>query len=220
MPNKEIIVSARSLEEGKKEASYRMGVDENTLDFEELESGSMMKLLSNKRRYRFFLRKEKTGDGDRKTPAEILKDILSFMGIEAGMRIEKLENEELLVIDAGKYDALLIGKKGRTLDAIQHIVARIHSGKNSNETRIVVDVSGYRKRREERLKFKALTVSKQVLKTGNEAISIPMSASERKIVHQKINEIEGVSSFAVGNGFLKRIVIAPLDDGHIRRYKG
>lgn len=217
MSEKEIVISAKSLEDGREEASSRMGVDENRLGFEELESGGVMKLLSNKKKFRFYISNERVQEGEDKSPEEILKDILSYIGIEVGIRIEKRDNEELLIIDAGKYDALLIGKKGRTLDAIQHILARIHNGKKTSENRVVVDVNGYRKKREDRLGFRAISVSKQVLRTGNEAISFPMSASERKIVHQKINEIDGVSSFALGTGFLKRVVIAAVDDGHIRR---
>ena len=95
------------------------------------------------------------------------------------------------------------------LDAIQHLVvtAAIHAG--VSKRRIVVDVEGYRERREQKLREDATFYAEEVRSTGNPYDFVPMSPRERRLVHMTISEIEGVSTESFGMGDERYVRIVP-----------
>ena len=211
MSDKEIILSGKSIDELKKQAAKNLDSGEDDLVYEELDSKGMFRIISSKKRYRFFVKETSENTRSSGTPETILKKILELIDFKAEIKLETEQDCNRLIIDAGENDALLIGKKGRTLDALQHLVARVYNGTAASNMNILVDVSGYREKRRQRLAMRATQVADKVLKTGNEAITAPMSAAERKIIHQTVNKIPQVGSYAIGEGFLKKVVISPMD---------
>ena len=103
------------------------------------------------------------------------------------------------IVDGAEDDmALLIGRHGQTLDAIQEL-ARTAVGRRLDERiRVLVDVGDYRKRQEERLIEHAREVAERVRRTGEEEHLEPMNAYERKLVHDVVAEIEGLESVSEG----------------------
>jgi len=155
------------------------------------------------------------GKNENEAIEEIIEKVLRFLDI--GVKIEKIfnnDNEYTFNIISEEYSALLIGKNGRTLDSLQHIVSRVFNGKKNTDKRrlIEIDINGYKKRRKERFEKKAEYLAKLVLRKKAEAITKPFNADERKLIHKKINSINGVTSYALGNGFLKRIIISPMEE--------
>jgi spoIIIJ-associated protein len=94
--------------------------------------------------------------------------------------------------------ALLIGRHGQTLEAIQEL-SRLAVGRRLDErVRVLVDVEDYRKRREDRLVQKATEVAKRVARSGREEELEPMNPYERKLVHDAVAAVAGVESSSRG----------------------
>ena len=110
----------------------------------------------------------------------------------------------------GSELGLLVGPGGRTLNAVQDL-ARVAAQRKlgDHETRLRVDVAGYRERREAALAGFARNVAEQVIASGAPRSLEPMTSADRKVVHDVLNDIEGVSSRSVGDDPDRRIIIDP-----------
>jgi spoIIIJ-associated protein len=141
-------------------------------------------------------------------PVKMIKDILEFIGVDA--MVESREREDSLVVDIwGEDVAILIGKGGQTLDALQYIV-NIGCRRTGEVTKkIIVDVEGYRKRRKAKLEKQAEQLAGDVIRR-NESIEMqPMTASERKVVHMALRKVDGVWTESAGDDPNRRVVINP-----------
>lgn len=142
--------------------------------------------------------------------AEALRAILAHMGL-GNILIEVREQEPLtLNVQSAEGDDLsvLIGRRGETLTALQLLVALIVSKQGGERHRIVVDVEGYRERREENLRSLARRVAQQVRRSRNAVTLEAMPPNERRIIHMELSEDEDLSTDSVGEGEQRRIVIA------------
>lgn len=141
-------------------------------------------------------------------PVQMAKDVLEIMGIDA--MVEAKEREDSIVIDIwGEDVAILIGKAGATLDALQYLtnVSCRRTGEVSR--RIVIDVEGYRKRRKARLEKQAEETARKVISQDKSIELPPMNPSERKIVHMALRQIDGVLTESTGEEPDRRVVIRP-----------
>ncbi|MCA9726889.1 MAG: KH domain-containing protein [Candidatus Eisenbacteria bacterium] len=112
-----------------------------------------------------------------------------------------------LTVEAGDEDGILIGRKGETLDALQHVAYKM-SGRGRDEASTVrIDISGYRERHEEELANEAVEMAKDVLATKRSRQTEPMRAADRRIVHRAISDLGGVTTRAIGTGLVKKILI-------------
>lgn len=141
-------------------------------------------------------------------PTMMVNDILEIMGIEA--MVEAREREDLVIVDIwGEDVAILIGKGGLTLDALQYLV-NIGCRRNDEVTkRIVVDIEGYRKRRKVKLEKEAEQMASKAISLKKSVELQPMSASERKVVHMSLRSRDGVWTESNGEGAERRVVIHP-----------
>lgn len=131
-----------------------------------------------------------------------LEEFLKYSNLDLEYSIKKKNDITYLIFD-GKDKRLLLRKDAALLLSIQHILNKIHSHK------IQVDCDFYRKKKERRLKEYAQHVAQQVLETGRNEILEMMNPYERRIVHIAVNEVHGITSESIGEGFLKRIKIFP-----------
>ncbi|MBI2600097.1 KH domain-containing protein [Candidatus Daviesbacteria bacterium] len=143
--------------------------------------------------------------------SEVLDNILGLLLLEGSYEIEDAEDGFLVSIetkDAGR----LIGARGESLEALQLLINQIMSLKQKeNFKRVILDVSGWRKQKEEELKAKAAEWAKQVKESGNELELEPMSAWQRRIIHMTIGEDEALSTESMGEGRDRHIVIKAKD---------
>ncbi len=139
-------------------------------------------------------------------PETILKEILSRMGIDAKIEADYVEGSTHLNI-LTDTPALLIGKHGQTLDAIERILNCIVNKVSLAKKRVFVDTEGYRERREERLIEMANQVAEKVRYTGRDVVLAPMSPRDRRIIHIALKEDEIVSTYSQGEGDMRRVVI-------------
>lgn len=142
---------------------------------------------------------------------EVTKFILECCGFRPNINITKDEKGFYLNIRTRHADAILIGKKGETLWALQYIITRLMKRFHPN-LKILVDVSGYRMRRTNFLKKKAEAIARIVLQTGREMALDPLTKREQQIVEIKLNEIKGVKLYSIGKGASKNVIIAPNDE--------
>ena len=120
------------------------------------------------------------------------------------------EDEAVEVQVAGPELGLLIGPKGQTLQALQELTRTVVQRKSVARTgRITVDVAGYRVKRREALERFARQVAADVSATGSQRVLEPMNAADRKVVHDTVNDIDGVVTRSEGEDPRRRVVIAP-----------
>jgi spoIIIJ-associated protein len=148
-------------------------------------------------------------------PKEVVIDIVNLMNLRS--RVTCWEDEEEIHVDVWGEDlGILIGRGGATLQALQELVAAIVKKNCGESRRIVVDVERYRERKRQKLREFAERMAEKALVTGRPVRLPPMTARERKIVHDTLKEMEGVESKSEGEEPRRMVVIRPLQQGNRR----
>lgn len=109
----------------------------------------------------------------------------------------------------GENLGVIIGRRGETLDALQHLTSLAASDKDSKYYRIMLDTENYREKREKTLQSLAKRTAASAIKSGRQRSLEPMNPYERRIIHTAVQEVEGVSSHSVGEGNRRHVVITP-----------
>jgi spoIIIJ-associated protein len=141
-----------------------------------------------------------------------LREIVDRIAHEIGVRctLEVVESdEELRVTCTGGELGLLIGKHGQTIDAIQYLANAILFRDRDDRKPVVVDAAGYRARRQATLDALALRSAERAAATGQRVELDPMTAVERKIVHEKLKEDPEVETLSEGTEPNRYVVILP-----------
>ncbi|MBQ9986728.1 MAG: protein jag [Oscillospiraceae bacterium] len=144
-------------------------------------------------------------DGD---AAEFLTKVLSFICEDA--KIQKVEGAEEGTVSleiVGENLGGIIGRRGETLDALQHLVNLAVNRKSEGKTRIMLDAENYRAKRADSLEKFAQRAASQVLKYKRNKALEPMNAYERHIVHVALQDMENISTSSVGVEPNRRIII-------------
>jgi len=152
---------------------------------------------------------------DEDDPAAVLEDLLAEIADRLGLDVEVEVEEadgELRGCLRGEDVGLFIGRRGQTIDAVQHLAQRIVFPDGPSEVRVVVDAEGYRERRAETLRADADAAADEALGTGEPVELDPMSASERRIVHEHLRERGDVQTHSEGDEPERRLVVSPLDE--------
>jgi spoIIIJ-associated protein len=141
-----------------------------------------------------------------------MKGLLSRMGVGAEAGVS--QNEGALFVEiTGDEEGIMIGRGGRTMDALQTLVRRMVNRQREEPVRVEIDVDGYRRRREESLTRLARRSSEEARTMGRVVTLGPLSASERRMIHVLFQKDPFVSTESVGEGDLKKIRIIPNRKG-------
>ena len=139
------------------------------------------------------------------------KGLVERFGLPATVAVRTDGDDDVTVDIDGTDLGLLIGPKAATVDAIQEIVrTAVQRRIGGHGARIHVDVAGYRARRQEALAEFARQAAQRALESGRDQVFEPMSPLDRKIVHDIVNEIEGVATVSEGEEPRRRVVIKAL----------
>jgi spoIIIJ-associated protein len=140
-----------------------------------------------------------------------LLDLVDAFGFDAEVTATPAEEGAVELAVAGGDLGLMIGPKGATLQAIQELSRSVLQRQLPGEShaRIRVDVSGYRARRREALEAFVRTVAEDVRASGTQKALEPMSPPDRKIVHDTVNDLDGVHTISEGEDHRRRVVILP-----------
>lgn len=189
----------KNLEEAISHAEHVLKLSRDEIDYEIVAEKTKLFGIKGKEIVIRALPKKKQAEDP---VADFLEKLLMYSPLELDYTIKK-KNDITYVIFDGKDKRLLLRKDASLLLSIQHIINKIYSHK------IQVDCDFYRKRKEKRLKEYAQSVAQQVLETGRNEILEMMNPYERRIIHIAVNQVPGITSESIGEGFLKRIKIFP-----------
>lgn len=138
---------------------------------------------------------------------EFLEKVCTSMGVQAEFSAEEKDRQWFVNI-TGSELGILIGRRGDTLEALQFLTNLAISKKLSEKIRVIVDVEGYRQRREETLVRLAKRLSERVKRTGNRVVLEPMNPHERRIIHTALQDDTRISTFSEGEDPNRRVVIS------------
>ena len=138
---------------------------------------------------------------------QFLKGLLEHMGSQAVPHAVKGEDNTYLVDLVGDDLGYLIGRRGDTLDAIQHLANYSINRGIEGHVRINVDAEAYREKREESLRRYARKKAQQVLKAHRRTTLEPMNAYERHVIHATVQDMDRITTYSVGTEPNRRVVI-------------
>jgi len=140
---------------------------------------------------------------------EFMRGLIQEFGFEAEVEIRIVDEDTVEVAANGDELGLLVGPRGSTLAALQDVTRTVVQHHFPSRTdRILVDVAGYRQRRIAALQRFSEEIASETLATGLERALEPMSAADRKVVHDTVNEIEGVVTRSEGEDPARYVVIS------------
>jgi spoIIIJ-associated protein len=146
--------------------------------------------------------------------AEVARDfllgLLEQFGLDGTVETRVIDEETVEIAAQGNDLGVLVGPRGSTLSAIQDVTRTVVQRRFPTRTdRILVDVAGYRERRAEALGRFSRQIAAEVVEGGTARSLEPMSPADRKVVHDTINEIEGVVTRSEGEEPARYVVISP-----------
>ena len=154
---------------------------------------------------------------DLRVARETVVELLEKMHVRAevtshyGERDEDRNRTPILVDITGDDLSILIGRRAETLNALQYIAGLIVGKELGGPVSLIIDVEGYRARREGQLRHLARRMAEQAVKTGRRQVLEPMPASERRIIHIELRENPEVTTESVGEEPRRKVTILPKE---------
>ena len=141
---------------------------------------------------------------------ELIEGVLDELDLEGEVEIRE-DDERIEAEVVGDEDfGLLIGKRGQTIDALQLLCFQAAFRGLRDRKRVILDAAGYRERRKEVLTARADRAAEQALDRNVSVELDPMSAQERRVVHEHLKERSGIETFSEGDEPRRCVVVAPL----------
>jgi len=198
--------TGRTIEEAISQALQNMGVTIDDVEVEVLEKPSkgILGLFGAKpARVKVVLK-----EGVSKKAVKLLSNIIRSMDLQVDLDI--VEKKDALNINMKGPDlGILIGRRGETLDALQFLI-NLSVNKNQEVRRkIIIDVEGYRNRREETLQKLAIKLANKAKQRGRSVVLEPMSSQERRIIHTALQGRDDIYTFSEGDEPYRKIIISP-----------
>lgn len=180
---------------------YKLGVTRDQVKITILEQAG----LFNKARVKLSVGSESESESSLKNLAE---ELISKMGLEITLSVEEQEDRFMVEI-GGEDSAILIGKRGESLDGFQFLLSTLfNKGKKHDEyKRVVVDSKGYKSRREDTLKILAERTAARAVRENQDIRLEPMSANERRIIHSALASSTKVETESKGNEPNRYVII-------------
>jgi spoIIIJ-associated protein len=141
---------------------------------------------------------------------EVVSRVIEGLGLDASVDVTEGAEEIRATVDGPDDMGRLIGRHGQTIDALQHLAWRAAFHDSDERKAVVVDAAGYRQRREEALQRQADRAASEALRYGRPVELEPMSASERKTVHNYLADRTDVETHSEGDEPERRLVVSPL----------
>jgi spoIIIJ-associated protein len=141
---------------------------------------------------------------------DLVEGVLDHLDLEGEVEIQEDDDRIEAVVVGDEDYGLLIGKRGQTIDALQLLAFQAAFRGVRDRKRVVLDAAGYRERRREMLTSRADRAAEQALERNVSVEMDPMSAQERRVVHEHLKERAGVETFSEGDEPRRYVVVAPL----------
>ena len=209
---KELIVTAKTVDEAKEKAAAELGVAIENIEFEVIEEGKRGFLgigaTEAKVRATYTL-------GGADIALAFIEQVVRDMELNLTVAKKAGNNDDILITVDGEGAGLLIGHHGETLDSLQYLANLAANKKIKGEkhdyVKVTLDIEGYRAKREETLRALARRMAAKVVKYKKSVMLEPMNPYERRIIHSEVQHVAGVSTNSIGSENNRRVVMF-LDD--------
>ena len=192
------------------------GIEAEDVEFEVLDAGDEADERAARVRARVDPARWEEGGGGAELPEEpaervraLVGRVTQALGLRASVDVVETE-EEIAATVNGEDLGLLIGKHGTTIDALQHIAARVAFRGHGDRKTVTIDAAGYRERREAALQRAADQAVEDALSYGRAVELEPMSAAERRIVHTYLRDRTEIQTHSEGDEPDRRLVVTPV----------
>ena len=215
---KELIITAKSVEEARKKAAAELGINEEDMTVTVLEEGKRGFLGIGSSEAKISV--SYTAEGEAATEGsagadaavQFIRTVAENMGLaDLTYQTKAGTNDDVILSVDGDNAGLLIGHHGETLDALQYLANlaanRRVNGEKHEYVKITLDVENYREKRESALRALARRKAEKVLREKRSVMLEPMNPYERRIIHSEVQGIEGVSTNSIGVENNRRVVI-------------
>lgn len=201
-----IEVSGKTEDEAISAALAELGLDRDDVSIELVEraKSGFFGIGSSLAKLRVFYEEE---DKAGKRAEAFLEGLLERMGTQAEIEIDDDEEGNLNIRLTGQNLGVLIGRRGETLDAVQGLTSRVVNHSEEKRVRVTVDAENYRSKREESLKRLAQKVAAKVVKYRKNVTLEPMNAYERHVIHEVLQDYEGVQTRSAGSEPNRRVIV-------------
>lgn len=189
-------------------ALEELDLDQEQLDIEIVDRGKRGLFKKGNVKIRVHIggeQKQEPNDFEQKV-IDYTATLFDKMGYPAKVKVAYKRDDKLSLDIVSDHSAIIIGKKGKNLDAVQLIV-NVYAGQLDNSVKVILDSENYRLRHEESLVRLAYRSANQVKKSGRSRLLEPMNPFERRLIHTALNEFEGVTTKSEGEGLLKQVRI-------------
>ena len=190
----------KNLEDAISHAEHKLKISRAELNYEVVTEKTKLFGISKE----IVIRAWPKNAAEENAVADFLEKLRGVFPLDFTYDVKK-KNGFVFVIFGGEDKQLLLWKDGSLLLALQHILNKISNQK------VQVDCEFFRKRKEKKLRDYALDIAHQVRESGRNEILDLMNPYERRIVHIAVNQVPGITSESLGEGFLKRVKIFPID---------
>ncbi len=202
----------KTFEEAVQKALDSLSVSRERVNIEILENGENKGFFNLKKKVRIRASiKESINEEERKQKIEmLLNKFLNQMNVDHSIKSVRESQEKIFVDFNSKDEGLIIGKWGRTINSVQHLMNLIYNREQLEKKRIILDVGKYRKKREDMLKNMALRYAEKALESNSEIILENLSPEDRKVVHMTLDKNTDIRTFSKGQGEYRTVVITPI----------
>ena len=209
----------RTEEEAIDRAIEALGLTEDEIDVEVVDEQRPGFLKGGKVRIRVHLADDEPDAAELQPENPFEDKLLAFVGelleranLPADVRIDQREEGRLTLEILADDPAIVIGKHGATLEALQ-LISNIHAGRINDgaPVRVILDTEDYRYRREQSLLRMANRVAQEVRRTGRPRLLAPLNPFERRLIHTALGELDGVATESEGDGLYKQIRVSSSD---------
>lgn len=225
-----IETTGKTIEEAQELAAAELGVPVDQIEFETVEEGGkgFLGLAPKLARVRATADVEPVEETASETAEEqlvahrtlgdqsesewvlaMVQQTLAAAKLDANAAIRAHSGDDISIEITGPDVAILIGKHGQTLDALQYLLGVALSRVSDKRTRVTLDAEGYRDRHAEMLTAKAQEYARQVKEAGEEAVLDPQAPRDRRIVHMALADDPDVYTYSEGDGNDRHVVISP-----------
>jgi len=207
-----IEVEGKTPDEASKRGLAELGIKDSSKTKVEIidqgKSGIFGFGVSRPAKVRIYYNTENDDIGDR--AREIILGILGKMKLEAGVKdIKEGVTKVYIELESENNSGLIIGRKGKTLEALQFMVNLITNKMTGSDKKIILDIESYRAKRERALKKMSRDIAFKVMKTGKPWTLEPMNPFERRLIHLTLQNDSRVTTKSEGQGIYRKVTIMP-----------
>ena len=210
---------ARTEEEAIDKAIEALGLTEDEIDVEVVDEQRPGFLKGGKVRIRVHLADDERDAAELEPESafeermvEFVTELLEKSNLPSDVRIDQREDGRLTLEILADDPAIVIGKHGATLEALQ-LISNIHAGRINEgaPVRVILDTEDYRYRREQSLLRMASRAAQEVRRTGRSRLLAPLNPFERRLIHSALGDMDGVTTESEGDGLYKQIRVSSTD---------